>query len=102
MQLGEHNVRLNSISPGAIPTGIFAKAFGVEAEKADAAAGVVQAAFSRVQPVPRAGSPDDIAEAAVFLASDGASFVTTCDRRRSQWRASVSNATPEPALGKGR
>jgi len=79
MQLGEHNVRLNSISPGAIPTGIFAKAFGVEADKADAAAGVVQAAFSRVQPVPRAGSPDDIAEAAVFLASDGASFVNGQD-----------------------
>ena len=79
MQLGEHNVRANSISPGAIPTGIFAKAFGVEADKADAAAGIFQAAFSKAQPVPRAGSPDDIAEAAVFLASDGASFVNGQD-----------------------
>jgi NAD(P)-dependent dehydrogenase (short-subunit alcohol dehydrogenase family) len=79
MQLGEHNVRVNSISPGAIPTGIFAKAFGVEADKADAAAGAVQAVFSTAQPIPRAGSPNDIAEAAVFLASDGASFVNGQD-----------------------
>ena len=75
MQLGEHNVRVNSISPGAIPTGIIAKAFGVEADKADAAAVVVQASFSKAQPIPRAGSADDIAEAAVFLASDGSAFV---------------------------
>src|SRR5215470_8055390 len=79
MQIAEHNVRVNSISPGAIPTGIFAKAFGVEASKAEATVGVVQAAFSKVQPVPRAGSPDDIAEAAVFLASDGSSFINGQD-----------------------
>jgi len=79
MQLGEHNVRVNSISPGAIPTGIFAKAFGAEAGKADAAVGVVAAAFATAQPVPRAGSLDDIAEAAVFLASDGASFINGVD-----------------------
>jgi NAD(P)-dependent dehydrogenase (short-subunit alcohol dehydrogenase family) len=79
MQLGEHNVRVNSISPGAIPTGIFGKAFGVEADKADTAAGAVAAAFSKAQPVPRAGSPDDIAEAAVFLASDRSSFINGQD-----------------------
>src|SRR5215467_1731522 len=79
MQLGEHNIRVNSISPGAIPTGIFGKAFGVAAEKAEATVGVVQAAFSKVQPVPRAGSPDDIAEAAIFLASDGSSFINGQD-----------------------
>jgi len=79
MQLGEHNVRVNSISPGAIPTGIFAKAFGMEASKADGAAQVVAEAFSKAQPVPRAGSLDDIAEAALFLASDGASFVNGQD-----------------------
>jgi NAD(P)-dependent dehydrogenase (short-subunit alcohol dehydrogenase family) len=79
MQLGEHNVRVNSISPGAIPTGVFAKAFGVEADKADAATGAVEAAFSKAQPIPRAGSVDDIAEAAVFLAADGSSFINGQD-----------------------
>jgi len=90
MQLGEHNVRVNSLSPGAIPTGIFAKAFGVEANKADAVAGVVQAAFSKAQPIPRAGSADDIA----------------CGRRRAWWRTPLGGAAPEPAgdarsFGKG-
>jgi len=41
---------VNSISPAAIPTGMFGKAFGVEADKADAAAGIVQAAFSKANP----------------------------------------------------
>ena len=35
MQLGEKNVRCNSISPGGIATGIFAKALGVPPDKAD-------------------------------------------------------------------
>ena len=36
MQLGEKNVRVNSISPGGIATGIFAKALGLPPDKADA------------------------------------------------------------------
>ena len=64
---------------GAIPTGIFGKAFGVETDKADNAAGAVAAAFSKAQPVSSAGSPDDIAEAAAFLASDGSSFINGQD-----------------------
>ena len=64
---------------GAIPTGIFGKAFGVEADKADNAAGAVAAAFSKAQPVSSAGSPDGIAEAAAFLASDGSSFINGQD-----------------------
>jgi hypothetical protein len=35
--------------------------------------------FATVQPVPRAGVTDDIARAAVFLASDAASFITGQD-----------------------
>ena len=35
MELGEHNVRVNSVSPGAIATGIFAKALGMETDKAE-------------------------------------------------------------------
>jgi NAD(P)-dependent dehydrogenase (short-subunit alcohol dehydrogenase family) len=32
-----------------------------------------------VQPIPRAGLPEDIARAAVFLASDGSSFISGQD-----------------------
>ena len=35
MELGEHNVRVNSVSPGPIATGILAKALGMETDKAE-------------------------------------------------------------------
>lgn len=78
-ELGEKGVRVNCISPGAIVTGIFGKNAGLEGAKADRLAGVVKEAFATVQPIPRAGMPDDIAQAAVFLASDAASFVNGQD-----------------------
>ena len=79
MQLGEKNVRVNSISPGAIATGIFGKAAGMAAERAERTAATAQAAFAGAQPIPRAGVPDDIAQAAVFLACDESSFVNGQD-----------------------
>ena len=70
MQLGEKNVRCNSISPGGIATGIFAKALGVAPDKADGYAEAAKKTMATLQPIPRAGLTDDIAKAAVFLASD--------------------------------
>jgi NAD(P)-dependent dehydrogenase (short-subunit alcohol dehydrogenase family) len=79
MQLGEKNVRCNSISPGGIATGIFAKALGVEANKADGFAEAAAKNMASLQPIPRAGRTDDIARAAVFLASDESGFVNGHD-----------------------
>jgi NAD(P)-dependent dehydrogenase (short-subunit alcohol dehydrogenase family) len=78
-ELGEKGVRVNTISPGAIVTGIFGKNAGVEGSKADRVAGVVKEGFATVQPIPRAGMPDDIAQAAVFLAGDGSGFINGQD-----------------------
>ena len=78
-ELGEKGIRVNSISPGAIVTGIFGKAAGVDGAKADKLAGLVKEAFASLQPIPRAGVPEDIARAAVYLASDGSSFVNGQD-----------------------
>ncbi len=78
-ELGEKGVRVNSISPGAIVTGIFAKGAGVEGSKADKVTDVVKGLFATAQPIPRAGLPEDIARAAVFLASDGSSFISGQD-----------------------
>jgi NAD(P)-dependent dehydrogenase (short-subunit alcohol dehydrogenase family) len=76
MELGEYGVRVNSVSPGAIATGIFAKALGMrDHDKADAAADKMKVAFASMQPIPRAGVPDDIAQCACWLASDRATFV---------------------------
>ena len=78
-ELGEKGIRVNCISPGAIVTGIFGKNAGLEGPKADKVAGLVKQTFATLQPIPRAGMPEDIARAAVFLASDASSFVNGQD-----------------------
>ncbi|HEU0159909.1 MAG TPA: SDR family oxidoreductase, partial [Hyphomicrobiaceae bacterium] len=79
MELGEHNVRVNSVSPGAIATGILPKALGLEASKADALADAMKEVFAKAQPIPRAGVPDDIAQCVLWLASDRSTFVNAVD-----------------------
>jgi NAD(P)-dependent dehydrogenase (short-subunit alcohol dehydrogenase family) len=79
MELGESNVRVNSISPGAIATGIFGKALGLSTDAAEKTPAVMREVYRTAQPIPRAGLPDDIAHAAVFLASDESSFVNGHD-----------------------
>ncbi len=79
MELGESGVRVNSISPGAIATGIFGKALGLSVEAAEQTPEVMREVYKSAQPIPRAGLPDDIANAAVFLASDESSFINGHD-----------------------
>jgi NAD(P)-dependent dehydrogenase (short-subunit alcohol dehydrogenase family) len=79
MELGESGVRVNSISPGAIATGIFAKALGLSVDAAENTPPVMREAYKSAQPIPRAGLPDDIAHAAVFLASDESTFINGHD-----------------------
>lgn len=79
MELGEDNIRVNSISPGGIATGIFGKVTGLEPNVADRTAAAVRERFKSGQPIPRSGLPEDIAAAALFLASDDASFINGHD-----------------------
>ena len=79
MELGEAGIRVNSISPGVIATGIFAKALGLPVEAAEKTADVMREAIKTAQPIPRAGLPEDIAHAAVFLASDESTFINGHD-----------------------
>jgi NAD(P)-dependent dehydrogenase (short-subunit alcohol dehydrogenase family) len=78
-ELGEKGVRVNSISPGAIVTGIFAKGAGVADTAADNTADSLKERFAALQPLPRAGLPEDVAQAALFLASDAGSFISGQD-----------------------
>jgi NAD(P)-dependent dehydrogenase (short-subunit alcohol dehydrogenase family) len=79
MELGEHNVRVNSVSPGAIATGILAKALGMNADKADTLAEAMKERIAKAQPIPRAGLTDDIAQCVIWLVSDRSSFVNATD-----------------------
>jgi NAD(P)-dependent dehydrogenase (short-subunit alcohol dehydrogenase family) len=76
IDLAEHSIRVNAICPGGIVTPIFAKAMGAPSQLADKSLEIVEKAFEDLQPMPRSGLPKDIAEAALFLASDGSSFIT--------------------------
>jgi NAD(P)-dependent dehydrogenase (short-subunit alcohol dehydrogenase family) len=79
MELGEAGIRVNSISPGLIATGIFGKALGLSTETAEKTPAVMREVYKTAQPIPRAGLSDDIAHAAVFLASDESTFINGHD-----------------------
>jgi NAD(P)-dependent dehydrogenase (short-subunit alcohol dehydrogenase family) len=74
MELGEHGIRVNSICPGAVATQIFGRAIGLADDLANANE-LLMPVLARSQPIPRACSTNDIAEAALWLASDAAGFV---------------------------
>jgi len=100
-ELGEKGIRVNTISPGAIVTGIFAKNAGVEASKADRLTDVIKGAFATLQPTPRAGMPEDIAQAAVFLAGDGSSFINGQDIVVDGGMTSVTRGWSASATARG-
>jgi len=82
-KLGPHGIRVNAISPGAIATPIFwggsAKAQSISAEENARKLAKLQGNLARATPLPRSGVADDIAHAAVFLASDESSFINAHD-----------------------
>ncbi|HEY5024574.1 MAG TPA: glucose 1-dehydrogenase [Acidimicrobiales bacterium] len=74
-ELGEYGIRVNAICPGGIATSIFARAAGLEGDAAQDTVPFMSAALGDMAPIRRAGQPVDIAEAALWLASDASSFV---------------------------
>ncbi len=75
-ELGEFGVRVNAICPGYVATHIFTTPFGLSAEAAEAALPRISAAFADWPALKRAGTPEDIAQAAAWLASDQSSYIT--------------------------
>lgn len=67
LELAEHKINVNAIGAGVIDTDISAEEF--------AKPGMREATVERI-PWGRMGAPEDIAGAAVFLASDDADYVT--------------------------
>ncbi|MHA2039197.1 MAG: glucose 1-dehydrogenase [Promethearchaeota archaeon] len=77
MELGEFNIRVNCVAPGGIATAIFGRGFGFTQERAEMLSNILKPTFlSQIQPIKRAGLPEDIAKAVLWLASDDSSFVS--------------------------
>lgn len=74
VEFGPQGVRVNSISPGTIATPMNV---GVVAQLGEQ----VARAWVKMHPVGRIGEPAEVAEAAVYLASDLAGFTTGIDLR---------------------
>ena len=71
LDLGGHNIRVNSVCPGAIDTPLLRWAsdlFGGEAEDTDD--------MGAMHALGRVGQPEEVAKIVLFLASDDASFCT--------------------------
>jgi NAD(P)-dependent dehydrogenase (short-subunit alcohol dehydrogenase family) len=75
-ELSPQNIRVNAICPGLIATSIFGTALGMPRDAADQMAALVAQNASVAQPIRKAGAPEDIAAAALYLASDESRFVT--------------------------
>ncbi|HEX6029941.1 MAG TPA: glucose 1-dehydrogenase [Tepidiformaceae bacterium] len=76
VELAPFGIRVNAICPGGIATPIFGKGMGLTPEQADGTIEFMKTALAQSQPIKRSGMPSDIAEAALWLASDASSFVT--------------------------
>jgi NAD(P)-dependent dehydrogenase (short-subunit alcohol dehydrogenase family) len=83
IELGGHNIRVNSISPGAIATPIFwggsERANTLSDEENQRKMNKLEQSLARSVPLLRTGVASDIAEAALYLASDAGRFVTCHD-----------------------
>ena len=67
LEAASSGVRINAVAPGPIETGMLDRFTGTPERKA---------ALLKTVPLGRVGDPADIARAAVFLASEDASFIT--------------------------
>jgi NAD(P)-dependent dehydrogenase (short-subunit alcohol dehydrogenase family) len=65
--LGEHNIRVNAVAPGLVPTDISAGLVGNEETVQE---------YLRRMPISRLGTTEDIANSVAFLLSDDAGWVT--------------------------
>lgn len=71
MELADHNIRVNAVSPAVVNTPVYHGVFGGKEEAEKALEG-----FNGFHPIGRIGTPGDIANCILFLLSEKASWVT--------------------------
>lgn len=74
-ELASRNIRVNTISPGPVITPMWTKITGLAGAELEG----MQKSVASIVPLGRAGRPEEIAAAALFLGSDDASFITGVD-----------------------
>ncbi|MEL7348951.1 MAG: glucose 1-dehydrogenase [Pseudomonadota bacterium] len=70
LEYAKDGVRINAVSPGGVETEMFVRAAGTPEEDSEG-----RQFFTNFHPMGRISTPDEQAEAVLFLASDKASFV---------------------------
>ena len=76
MELGEAGIRVNCVSPGYIPTPMIGIARSLTRDQAEEKIHIIEEAFRDTQPLSGPIMPEEVAKAALFLASDDSRFVT--------------------------
>ena len=71
MELADHKIRVNAVSPAVVETPVYESVFGGKQEASDALQN-----FHEFHPLGRNGRPEDVANIITFLLSDEASWVT--------------------------
>ncbi|WP_338849583.1 glucose 1-dehydrogenase [Massilia sp. W12] len=68
VEYARHGIRINSICPGVVETEMMDRAIARDPARADY--------IAKLHPIGRVAQADEVAQAALWLCSDGASFVT--------------------------
>jgi NAD(P)-dependent dehydrogenase (short-subunit alcohol dehydrogenase family) len=99
-ELSQYGIRSNAIMPGLILTPIMAKGTDLDPSQYPAFVKALAAPLGELHPLGRGGLPKDLANAALFFASDRSEFVTGQNIAVDGGITSVSNRDMGAVVGK--
>jgi NAD(P)-dependent dehydrogenase (short-subunit alcohol dehydrogenase family) len=76
IELAYYEIRVNAIAPGNIPTPLLATTVKMNPEELEQYEAAIRETMRADRPLKREGTPADIAEAALYFASDRSRYVT--------------------------